>query len=154
MEKTTKLLKFLLFSFAFVAVVCIGFWVASKFVNITGFFSNIFGDKDIDVYAFDGADTNYNGGLSRREIDNQKSNVDCPKLPDIYDTLYIQDYNDFVCFYKETKNASGETIYPNIVFVKTEDGLKFNGALNIVGHCNYGWFGVGYSYKIEQKNVY
>lgn len=151
MEKANDKLKSLFRIAVICLAICAVFWLVSKATNVGNVFSLLFGHKSIDVYAFDGADTNTNGGLTRTEIDSQKANDDCPTIPDINDVIYIQDYNDFVCFYKKTADSNGKTIYPNIVFVKTADGLKFNGALNIIGHAYYGWFGMGYSYKVEQK---
>ena len=94
----------------------------------------------INVDAFDGVDVNANGGLTKEEIKQETSESACPVHSDMNDNLYLINYDDIVCFYKKLTDTDGNTYYPNIVFVKTADGLKYNGALNMIGNVVYsGW---------------
>ena len=104
-----------------------------------GFFNKLFGigQQNIDIDAFADTDTNNNGGLTLEQIIEETADDNCPTHSDVSDTLYIKDYNDFVCIYKKLTDSEGKIFYPNIVFVKTTDGLKYNGALNMVGNVNY-----------------
>ena len=151
MEKTWDVIKTILICLLVVVLISTLFAFLSGFKDIRDWVSGIVGDSHISVNEFEGAPSNWNGGLSKTEIDKQKNDANCPTHEDMIDTIYIQDYDDIVCFYKVVETVNGDTIYPNIVFVKTENGLKFNGALNVVGHTYYGWFGAGYSYYVEQK---
>lgn len=104
-------------------------------IAVAGSLSQLFGiaQQEIDIDAFDGANINSNGGLTKEQIADELSQDNCPTHSDMSDIIYIQDYNDFVCFYKSLTDTDGNKFYPNIVFVKTPDGLKFNGALNMIG---------------------
>ena len=95
------------------------------------------GQQQIDIDAFADTETNTNGGLTREEIAEELANEACPTHSDVSDNIYILDYNDIVCFYKQLKDSDGNTFYPNIVFVKTTDGLKYNGALNMSAKVHY-----------------
>lgn len=151
MEKLTKVIKntliiiiILLFGFLFVELF-------SKLNNLKVFAYEIFGIGSTQIDAFEGADKNYNGGLSRKQIDDQKNDSNCPTHNDVNDTIFIQDYDEVVVFYKQVELEDGRTIYPNILFIKTDDGLKFDGAMNMHAECYAGWFGTGYSFKVEQQ---
>ena len=151
MEKLTKVIKntliiiiILLFGFLFVELF-------SKLNNLKVFAYEIFGIGSTQIDAFDGADKNYNGGLSRKQIDDQKNDSNCPTHNDVNDAIFIQDYDEVVVFYKQVELEDGRTIYPNILFIKTDDGLKFDGAMNMHAECYAGWFGTGYSFKVEQQ---
>ena len=84
-----------------------------------------------DIDSNKGLNVNINGGLTGAEINNQKNNKDCPQLDDLYDNLHILDLDNIVCFYREVE-IDDKTIYPNLIFVKTDNGLVYNGATNII----------------------
>ena len=151
MEKSRLSVKDVLNIILIIGIVALCVYFVSHFQTIRNTVYEFFGYGPTEVYAFDGADVNYNGGLTRLQIDDQKANDDCPIHDDVNDTLYIQDYGDLVCFYKKVTDDKGNTIYPNILFVKTDDGLKFDGALNMHGEEYAGWFGIGRSFTVEQK---
>ena len=134
-----------------VGMVALCVYFVSHFQTIRNTIYEFFGYGPTEIYAFDGADVNYNGGLTRFQIDQQKANDACPTHDDVNDIVYIQDYGDLVCFYKKTTDDKGNTIYPNILFVKTDEGLKFDGALNMHGEEYAGWFGIGQSFTVEQQ---
>jgi len=106
--------------------------IFSPLKSAFNWFTNLFtNSKVINVDSGDGIFININGGMNKDDIDKQKQNDNTPTHEDVTESIYIQDYEDFVCFYKSTLDENGKTIYPNIVFVKSEDGLKYNGALNM-----------------------
>lgn len=72
-----------------------------------------------------------NGGLDKDEIINQTSNLDCPTDDDFFSSLYLDDYGDYVVFYRVLRQADGSTIYPNALFAKTSKGLVYDGVLNV-----------------------
>ena len=72
-----------------------------------------------------------NGGLDKDEIINQTSNLDCPTDDDFFSSLYLDDYGDYVVFYRVFRQADGSTIYPNALFAKTSKGLVYDGVLNV-----------------------
>lgn len=90
-----------------------------------------------------------NGGLDKDEIINQTSNLDCPTDDDFFSSLYIDDYGDYVVFYRVLRQADGSTIYPNALFAKTSKGLVFDGVLNVEYKINYTWYG---AYDYQNKN--
>lgn len=136
MEKTWNVIKTILICILVVVLISTLFAFLSGFKNVRDWANGIFGKGNINVNEFESAPSNWNGGLSKTEIEKQKNDTNCPTHEDMTDTIYIQDYDDIVCFYKEIKLDS-YSIYPNIVFVKTENGLKFNGALNMSGKAVY-----------------
>lgn len=150
MEKITKSIKDIVIIFLITIVLIVSFNIVSSIGNVKASILEAFGVGATDIDAFDGASTNYNGGLTRKEIEEQKKNDACPTHIDMNDTVYIQDYGGVVVFYKKVVE-DGKTIYPNILFVKTDDGLKFDGAMNIHGESYAGWFGMGYSFKVWQN---
>ena len=72
-----------------------------------------------------------NGGLDKDEIINQTSNLDCPTDDDFFSSLYLDDYGDYVVFYRVLRQADGSIIYPNALFAKTSKGLVYDGVLNV-----------------------
>lgn len=72
-----------------------------------------------------------NGGLDKDEIINQTSSLDCPTDDDFFSSLYIDDYGNYVVFYRVLRQADGSIIYPNALFVKTSKGLVYDGVLNV-----------------------
>lgn len=150
MEKLAKTLKNLLTIIVILGIVAVCVYVVAKFQNIRTSVYEFFGYGPTQIYSFDGADINYNGGLTKNEIQAQKQDDNCPTHDDFCDTIYIQDYGDIVCMYKKAQQ-NGQTIYPNILFVKTDSGLKFEGALNIHAEEYAGWFGIGASYTVVQQ---
>ena len=151
MEKSKISAKDVLNIILIVGIVALCVYFVSHFQNIRNTVYELFGYGPTEIYAFDGTDINYNGGLTKTQIDAQKADDNCPKHDDVNDIIYIQDYGDIVCFYKKTTDNSGNTIYPNILFVKTAEGLKFDGALNMHGEEYAGWFGIGQSFTVEQQ---
>ena len=78
--------------------------------------------------------------FTKEEIDSETSNPKCPDMGDITSEIYIQDYNDVVVFYKEEKDSENKTFYPNLLFLKTKQGLVYNGCTNL--HASvWIWFG-------------
>ncbi len=151
MSKFVKTFKDIFSLLLIVVVIFLVIFAVTKISSIKNGIINIFSLPDTNIYAFDGADKNYNGGLTRKEIEKQKENDNCPTHEDVICQLNILDYGDLVCFYKEEKDVNGNVIYPNIAFIKTKEGLKFDGALNMHGEAYAGWFGIGAYFKIEQQ---
>ena len=151
MEKSKISAKDVLNIILIVGIVALCIYFVSHFQNIRNTVYELFGYGPTEIYAFDGTDVNYNGGLTKTQIDAQKANDYCPQHDDVNDIIYIQDYGDIVCFYKKTTDSNGNTIYPNILFIKTAEGLKFDGALNMHGEEYAGWFGIGQSFTVEQQ---
>jgi hypothetical protein len=150
MNKAINVIKDLLIIILIVAFISLGFYAFQKVDSIKDSVSGLFTLPETKVNAFTGASINYNGGLTKTQIKEQKANDSCPTHSDVNDTIFIQDYGGIVCFYKEVKDDSNKTFYPNILFIKTDKGLKFDGALNMHGESYAGWFGMGYSYKVNQ----
>ena len=151
MEKVTKALKDIVIILLIVLAIWLGVTAITGLKNVRTFLAETFGIGATNINAFDGTNTNYNGGLTRTEIKKQKSLDSCPTHIDVNDTVYIQDYGGMVVFYKQITTDT-KTIYPNIVFIKTDEGLKFDGALNMKAEAYAGWFGIGASYKVWQQN--
>ena len=137
MEKTWKIIKNILICLLVLALLSGLFAFLSGIKGVRDWITGIFGKANINIDEFESAPINWNGGLSKKEIEKQKNDINCPTYDDMTDTIYIQDYDDIVCFYRAVKTDDGNTIYPNLVFVKTENGLKFNGALNMTGKAVY-----------------
>ena len=108
----------------------------------TNFLQNLFNVPVANVDANDGIDVNYNGGLTKSEIDKEKGDANCPTKDDMYDGLNIIELDNIVCFYKEIELDDGTIIYPNLLFVKTDNGLVYNGATNMVATSVHYAFGV------------
>jgi hypothetical protein len=144
MEKTWKVIKNILICLLVFALLSGLFAFLSGIKGVRDWINGIFGKANINIDEFESAPINWNGGLSKNEIEKQKNDVNCPTRDDMTDTIYIQDYDDIVCFYRAVKTDDGDTIYPNLVFVKTENGLKFNGALNMTGKAVYyrSWYDI------------
>lgn len=136
MEKTWNVLKTILLLVLIILIITLCFGYLSSIKDVRDWMKNVFNQAPIDVDAFADAPTNWNGGLTKQQIEKEKADKNCPQHDDVTDTIYIQDYDDIVCFYKII-DVDGKTIYPNIVFVKTTDGLKFDGALNMRGIAKY-----------------
>ena len=151
MEKTTKTLKNVVTIILIVFAIWVGITAITGIKSVRAYLAETFGVGATNIDAFDGATTNYNGGLTRTEIKKQKSLDSCPTHTDVNDTIYIQDYGGMVVFYKQITTDT-KTIYPNILFIKTDDGLKFDGAINMKAEAYAGWFGIGASYKVWQQN--
>src|SRR5574344_341988 len=152
MEKATKTINYLLNIILLVCILAVAIYAFTSIDSLKNALNDIFKLDATNIYAFNGADVNYNGGLTRTQIEAQKANDSCPKHIDVNDTIYIQDYGGCVCFYKKTKDENGKTIYPNILFIKTSDGLKFDGALNMHGEAYAGWLGgIGAYFNVSQQ---
>lgn len=132
MEKTWNVLKTILLCLLVVVLISTLFAFLSGFKSVRDWVNGAVGNGNINVDEFESAPSNWNGGLSKTEIDKQKNDANCPTHEDMIDTIYIQDYDDIVCFYRKFNST-----YYNIVFVKTNNGLKFNGALNMRGRAVY-----------------
>ena len=88
----------------------------------------------------DGITTKGNGGYTPEEIIKQESDPECPVADDQIVELYISDYSDFVIiWYKTIEDA--KTIYPNAVFIKTSNGLVYDGVVNVGYFVNETWWG-------------
>lgn len=118
-----------------------------SFFDRLGYWKKIFKTPTANVDAGDGINKNYNGGLTREEFDKEQSDPNCPTLDDVYDDLHIIDTDSLVCFYREIQTEN-KTIYPNILFIKTDNGLIYNGATNMVGTS------VHYAFGITSFSVY
>lgn len=71
---------------------------------------------------------NTNGGFTFEQILSAQVDNECPAYADQIITLNCQDYGDYVCFYFKNNNT-----YKNAVFLKTENGLIYDGLLNVTG---------------------
>lgn len=87
-----------------------------------------------------------NGGLDKDEIISQTSNLDCPTDDDFFSSLYIDDYGEYVVFYRTIRQDDGTTLYPNALFAKTSEGLVYDGVLNVEYKLMGTWWG-GYDYQ-------
>ena len=133
-----------------ILLVCVSIFILNLLISIfssSGILNKIFKIPVANIDAGDGINKNYNGGLTREDFDKEQSDPNCPTLDDVYDDMYIIDTDSLVCFYREIE-TEGKTIYPNIVFIKTDKGLVYNGATNMVG------VQTNYIFAIVNYNVY
>lgn len=145
MEKTTNTFLNILKIVVIILLISFAFNIISTSTN---FIKNLFKVPIANVDANDGININYNGGLTKSEIDKEKNDANCPTKDDMYDGLNIIELDNIVCFYKEIKLEDGTTIYPNLLFVKTDKGLIYNGATNMIGTS------IHYAFGITSFNVY
>ncbi len=145
MEKTTNIFLNIL---KIVGIILIIFFALNIVTATTDFIQKLFKVPIANVDANEGININYNGGLTASEIDNQKNNPNCPQKDDMYDGLNIIELDNIVCFYKEIEQKDGTIIYPNILFVKTDNGLVYNGATNMIATS------IHYAFGITSFNVY
>lgn len=68
---------------------------------------------------------NTNGGFTFEQIQNAKNDSECPTIEDVVLNINVQDYGSFVCFYYKDND-----LYNNAVFLKTSNGLIYDGMLN------------------------
>lgn len=151
MEKFINILKGLAI---FVVVALIGFFIYDAFTRTAGLFNTVaswFDSTPIIIDPYKNATSNVIP-YTKEEVEEQITNPDCPNMGDITDKIYIQEYNDVVVFYKETKDQDNKTFYPNLLFLKTEQGLIYNGCTNIHAEANI-WFGSENSFT-WQPNFY
>lgn len=67
---------------------------------------------------------NTNGGFTFKQINTAKQDDECPITDDILLNINVQDYGSYVCFY-----YFDGVQYQNAVFLKTENGLVYDGLL-------------------------
>ena len=145
MEKTTNTFLNILKIVVIILLISFALNIVS---TSTDFIRNLFKVPVADVDANEGININYNGGLTKSEIDKEKNDANCPTKDDVYDGLNIIELDNIVCFYKEIELDDGQTIYPNLLFVKTDNGLIYNGATNMIGTS------VHYAFGITSFSVY
>ena len=151
MEKFVNILKGLAI---FIVVALIGFFIYDAFTRTAGFFNTVaswFDNTPIVVDPYKNATSNVIP-FTKEEVEAQITNPECPNMGDITDKIYIQEYNDVVVFYKESKDQEGKTFYPNLLFLKTEQGLIYNGCTNLHAEAVI-WFGNQNSFT-WQPNFY
>lgn len=149
MEKTTNTFLNIL---KIVGIILIIFFALNIVTATTDFIQKLFKVPIANVDANEGININYNGGLTASEIDNQKNNPNCPQKDDMYDGLNIIELDNIVCFYKEIEQKDGTIIYPNILFVKTDNGLVYNGATNM--EAVYTMYVFGFSnFTVKQNYI-
>lgn len=151
MEKFVNILKGLAI-FVVIAFIGIGIYdLATKTGGFLDSIISIFKNEPIIIDPHKNASSNLIP-FTKEEIDAETSNPECPDLGDLTDKIYIQEYNDVVVFYKEEKDAENKTFYPNLLFLKTKEGLVYNGCINLHAQC-VNWFGSEKDFK-WQPNFY
>lgn len=131
----------------FVCIACgigINVWITNKFGNNSNINSNFPTNQEHSLKLNTTVKENWgntNGGFTFNQIESAKEDDSCPKANDIVINLSIQDYGDYVCFYYN----DGE-LYQNAVFLKTENGLVYDGMLNYSATFNVynAWWAFGW----------
>lgn len=147
MEKTTNTFLSIL---KIVVIILLFAFIFNIISASTNFIRNLFKVPIANIDANDGIDINYNGGMTKEEINKEKNDANCPTKDDMYDSLNIIELDNIVCFYREIKLEDGTTIYPNLLFVKTDKGLIYNGATNIDATLTSYVFGIS-KFDIKQN---
>lgn len=130
MEKFVNILKGLAI-FVVIAFIGIGIYdLCSKTNDFFGGLISLFKSEPIIIDPHKNATSNLIP-FTKEEIDAETSNPECPDLGDLTEKIFIQEYNDVVVFYKEEKDAEDKTFYPNLLFLKTKQGLVYNGCTNL-----------------------
>lgn len=71
-----------------------------------------------------------NGGLTEEEV-KKYINEDLPKHDDVFRDFIVLDFENHVAIFRNAKNEKGENILPNLLFVKTKNGLVWDGAIGV-----------------------
>lgn len=81
-----------------------------------------------------------NGDLTEEEIKQQKKDIEAPTCDDVFNDYYIYETETYVfVLKKDTKD--GKNIYPNLSFIKTENGtLQYDGTVGIKANLDVNWF--------------
>ena len=91
------------------------------------------------------------GGYTVEEVEKLREDQDAPIHDDIFETFMIQDLGSYVVMYREVEK-NGKLIYPNLLFVKTEKGLVWDGAIGVEANIEvnfwtgkYNWDSLSFS---------
>ena len=74
---------------------------------------------------------NTNGGFTIEQIEKAQSDDECPQVNDKVIKLDVKDFGTYVSFYYKDNG-----VYQNAVFLKTKDGLIYDGMLNVTSTVN------------------
>lgn len=80
------------------------------------------------------------GDYTYDEVNKVQNDVDAPIYPDIMQQFIVQDLGNYVVIYRESKDNNGNTIYPNLLFAKTANGLVWDGAIGINCTVDTNWW--------------
>ena len=80
------------------------------------------------------------GDYTYDEVNKVQIDVDAPTYPDIMQQFIVQDLGNYVVIYREAKDNNGNTIYPNLLFAKTANGLVWDGAIGINCTVDTNWW--------------
>lgn len=80
------------------------------------------------------------GGYTIEQVEKLREDVNAPICDDIFEDFILQDLGNYVVAYRPTKNVSNENVCYNALFVKTDKGLIWDGAIGISAKCHPNWF--------------
>ena len=127
------LLLVIAFSFA-------GVFIQNNFFNKEKYSSSIPSEEEradeLDKEIIDGWD-NTNGGFTFEQIIEAQDDEDCPTYNDQIITMKCYDFGSYVAFSFKKNNLN-----QNAVFLKTENGLIYDGMLNMTGDFESRYYGL------------
>lgn len=80
-----------------------------------------------------------NGGLTPAELETMKEDDDTPYGDDIFRNFVVRETEKYVVIYRKGINAN-TFIYPNLSFVKTNNGLVWDGAWHFMADISTNWW--------------
>lgn len=111
--------------------------ISSLGINIGSWFTGATVELD-PIY--NGLKSQSNGDLTPEEIEQQKNDDDLPYSDDVFREYVVKETDKYVVFVRKLKDKSNQTIYPNISFVKTSNGLIWDGAWGVTAYAKTNWF--------------
>jgi len=156
MEKTKKIPgKILGFLLTILTIVIVAQIIISSVFNFDTFTWPWQRESAIEAIALeDGLVRKTNRGLTPAETEEYRHRSDAPVADDVIRNFFVKETNQFVILYRESLDSSGNTIYPNISFVKTDDdrGLIWDGAWGVTCSLHTNWWTGFHDFKNATYN--
>lgn len=94
-----------------------------------------------------------NGGLTSDEVDKFSNDDKLPFSDDVFRNFIIRETDKYVVIFRESTNLYGESIYPNLSFVKTPKGLIWDGVWGITAEIQTNFWNARHDFNNAKFNL-
>lgn len=136
------------------ALILAAVYVFQLLSNYTDLVSNWFPPSGVVV---DGLSDNFtgqaNGGLTLEEIHEMRDDDNRPVTEDVFKTFYVTETAHYVIVHREVIKVNEISVYPNLLFIKTNKGLIWDGAIKVTAEVPVSWWTAKHNFDKMKVNL-
>lgn len=87
------------------------------------------------------------GDLTPEEVEEIRQDLNAPTIDDVFQDFMFVDLGDYVVVYRNATNNVNTSIIPNALFVKTKNGLVWDGNLGLTADIKTNWWNGSHDFE-------